>query len=319
MPLIQTVYNLWAAARCDRLVYWAGGNRLRILNYHGVCEDRFAGQGWVPPYFVARSAFESQLSYLRCHTDVLSLEDALVHLDRGKVPRRAVALTFDDGYANNLYLAQPLLQKYKIPATIFLATDYVESGELFHYDRAQLIRFHKANSSDGDSDPWFGYGTYPLDVVLQRLRPAWKITEPLVTPEQYDTLRPLRVEELRHFDTRFVHLAPHTHRHPILSKETNSLRDLEISTSVEKLRQWTGRPVNLFSYPNGDLGDFGEVDKQILRSLGIRAAFTTILGTNRPGEDLYELRRYGVGLDHSLSSFVAELTGLRAFLLSLAR
>jgi hypothetical protein len=96
------------------------------------------------------------------------------------------------------------------------------------------------------------------------------------------------------------------------------VREWEISTSLQKVKEWTGQPVRLFSYPNGDPGDFGDFDKRVLRALGVEAAFSNILGTNQPGSDLYELRRYGVGLNHSMASFIAELAGLRAFMVSLA-
>jgi len=46
---------------------------------------------------------------------------------------RSVAITFDDGHANNLHLAYPMLQKYQLPATIFLSSAYVESGEMYPF------------------------------------------------------------------------------------------------------------------------------------------------------------------------------------------
>lgn len=316
--MIKALYKSFAAARFDRLVYRATPDRLRILNYHAVCEDRFAQQGWVPPYFVTRSAFESQLAYLQRHTCVLPLDEAVARLRDKNLPKRCVAITFDDGYANNLHVALPLLQKYKLPATIFLTTGYIESGTLFHYDRIQLIRFLQGRTlNDDKEDFWFGYGTQPLDAVLEHVQVEWSKVESRLSPEQRDTLRPLSLDELLAFDPKLVDFGSHTDRHPILSAESSAVREWEISTSIQKLKQWTGRSVRLFSYPNGDPGDFGELDKQVLRARGVEAAFSTIAGTNQPGGDLYELRRYGVGLNHSISSFIAELTGFRTFLASL--
>jgi len=301
----------------DSLALRIGRNRLRILGYHAVCEDHLAEEKWVPPYFVTRSAFENQLIYLRQHTCVLPLREALSRWRSNDLPERCVAITFDDGYANNLHFALPLLKKYDLPATIFLTTQYVESGELFHYDRIQLLRWIEGSESDTE-DFWLGYRSEPLNVVLERLEDRWRKVKDRVSPEQHATLRPLRPSELRDFDARLIDFGPHTDRHPILRNESPTTRETEIATSIKKVTQWTGRPTQVFSYPNGDRGDFGEFDKQVLRSKGIEAAVTTIPGSNRLGCDPLELRRYSVGLHHSRSAFIAETTGFRTLLMSLA-
>jgi peptidoglycan/xylan/chitin deacetylase (PgdA/CDA1 family) len=316
--LIQTIYKLFAAARCDRFALWLGRKRLRILGYHAVCEDHLAGENWVPPYFVTRSAFEYQLAYLRRSACVLSLSEAIECLCNNSLPERCVAITFDDAYANNLYLAYPLLKKYNLPATIFLTTQYVETGEFFPYDRIQLIRFFEGRGrDDGPDDFWLGYRTEPLGVVLERVSSEWSKVRGRLSPEQCETLRPLRVNELEGFDPRLVDFGPHTHRHPILRNESPATREMEISTSIEKVKEWTSRPVRIFSYPNGDPNDFGELDKQVLRAKGVNAAVTAIPGANRRGCDLHELRRYSVGLYHTGSAFVAEASGFRSLLLSM--
>jgi peptidoglycan/xylan/chitin deacetylase (PgdA/CDA1 family) len=318
--LKNVVYNVFSAARLDHVAFRLSRNRLRILAYHGICQDRLAEEPWVPPHFVTCSAFESQLDYLQRHYNVLSLHDAVNRLRDNKLPERSVAITFDDGYANNLRLAYPLLRKYRMPATIFLITDHMESGEFFIFDRIRLIRNDAgvvAGAHGVREDDGLSYGTGPLEALLERVQEKWSKVAPRISPEQRETLQPLRVADLQMFDSHWVEFGAHTHRHAILRDEPLTQREWEISMSIERIRQWTHRPVRLFSYPRGNRGDFGEADKRVLLAKGVEAAVTGISGANRTGCDLYGLRRYGVGLNHSGNAFIAEVAGFRTLLNSL--
>src|ERR1017187_5153905 len=107
MQRLRILYNSFSKTGGDKLLWKLDARRLRILCYHGICEDRLAKEAWVPLYFVTRSAFEKQLQYLRRNAHVLPLEEAVARLRSGTLPARCVCLTFDDGYANNLDVAYP--------------------------------------------------------------------------------------------------------------------------------------------------------------------------------------------------------------------
>ena len=314
----QALYGCFARARCDRLIWGLDRSRLRILMYHGVCEDHLAGEAWMPRYFVTRSAFERQMDYLRRNAVVLPLREAVGRLGENDLPTRSVSITFDDGYANNLYSAYPILGKHQLPATIFLSAAYVENGEFFPFDRLRLIQLGAGGGTsfgDGVGDlP--EYLNNPLDVVLERSEEWWGRVKHRLEEAQQQTLRPLRVDELKQFDPELIHFGPHGYSHCILGNEVRARRDTEISLSISALRRWSAKPVKLFSYPNGRRADFDQGDKQLLRAQGIEAAVTAMLGANRDGCDPLELRRYPVGLYHDADAFVAELTGFRSFLRS---
>jgi peptidoglycan/xylan/chitin deacetylase (PgdA/CDA1 family) len=83
--------------------------------------------------------FEEQLAALKqfCHPMPLS---ELVHsMQQESLPKRAVAITFDDGYADNLYAAKPLLERYQIPATIFVTTDHLTRDREAWWDELERI------------------------------------------------------------------------------------------------------------------------------------------------------------------------------------
>ncbi|PYR65755.1 MAG: hypothetical protein DMF88_18710 [Acidobacteria bacterium] len=71
----RIVYATYSAAGGDRLVWRLASRRLRILAYHGICDDELARERWVPPYFVTRSAFDAQLAYLKRHACVRPLSE----------------------------------------------------------------------------------------------------------------------------------------------------------------------------------------------------------------------------------------------------
>jgi peptidoglycan/xylan/chitin deacetylase (PgdA/CDA1 family) len=290
------------------------GKGLRILAYHGVCQDGIANQAWVPKCFVKQSAFEDQLRYLRQNAIVLPLVEAVARLRNHTLPERSVSLTFDDGYANNLYMAFPLLQKYGLVATIFLSTAYVESGDLFPFDRLRLIQQTGRRESNPEierADCLLDYKSHPLDLVLQSADRRWRELTPHLNQDQHETLRPLRIEEISRFDSELIEFGAHGHSHSILRNETRVRRNQEIVLSIQRIAQWTGRSTRLFSYPNGQPSDFDERDKQLLQAQGIEAAVTGVLGRNQDGSDLLELRRYPVGLNHDKAGFATEVTGFR--------
>jgi len=315
--MASVAYKLVAGFGLDRLKLWLDSARLRIMAYHGVCEDRCMAEPWLPRHFVARSQFEQQLGYLKANARVLPLAEAVMRLQNGTLPSRTVCITFDDGYSNNLSLAYPLLERYGLPATIFLSTGFLEgASDFFPSDRWRLLREARDRSMPpgdlGGSLP--DYKTTPIDVVLERVEQRWHQVQWRLSPELRETLRPLHADELKKFDPRLVDFGAHTHSHCILNNETPDRRRQEIVRSLECVSQWTGRPAQLFSYPNGQPGDFGELDKAVLRSQGVLAAVTTIPGANRRGCDSLELKRYPVGLGHDAHAFAAELTGWRTVL-----
>jgi peptidoglycan/xylan/chitin deacetylase (PgdA/CDA1 family) len=297
----------------DRLVWKLTRRHLRILCYHGVCDDRLAEKPWMPLYFVTRSAFKNQLGYLKQHADVLPLSEAVVRLRDHRLPPRTVCITFDDGYANNLRLAYPVLREYGMPATVFLSTAYIQSGEFFPFLRLKLLRLAGIGPAEVPD-----YKSNPLDHVMEAIGRWWPEVSARLTSNQREALRPLTVDEVQGADSSLVEFGAHTDTHCILRNEDDQRRQREIRTSLDKVARWTGLPVGLFSYPNGEPGDFGEVDKAALQAAHVDAAVTGIAGSNNGGCDPFELKRYPLSMRHNQIRFRAEVTGFCSALRSAA-
>ena len=101
----------------------------RIFCYHRVNDDH-------DPFFPSMPVeiFERQLRFVTQRYKVVSLTDLIAHLDSGS-PETVVAVTFDDGYQDNYRNAFPILQRYGVPATIFLTTGCIDSGEPLWFER----------------------------------------------------------------------------------------------------------------------------------------------------------------------------------------
>ena len=109
--------------------------RALILMYHRVAETEL--DPWA--LCVTPKHFAEHLEVLQKHARPMSLRELAGAHQNGNIPHRAVAITFDDGYADNLYNAKPLLERYKIPATVFVTSGYLEQNREFWWDELEQV------------------------------------------------------------------------------------------------------------------------------------------------------------------------------------
>ena len=109
--------------------------RALILLYHRVAEADSDPWGLA----VSPAHFEEHLQVLERLGRMLSLKELAAALRNRTLPRRAVVITFDDGYADNLFNAKPLLEKYDAPATVFIATGYIGQSREFWWDELDTL------------------------------------------------------------------------------------------------------------------------------------------------------------------------------------
>lgn len=129
---LTAYYYATLHARRREAIVRAGEFRepVRILFYHRVADDS------PNPWTISTSAFAAQINWLRSRFDLVSLAVAQERIEchRNRFP--TACITFDDGYAENLRFAIPLLLKHKIPFTYFVATDFVTNNKPFPHDAA---------------------------------------------------------------------------------------------------------------------------------------------------------------------------------------
>lgn len=283
-----------------------------ILMYHGVVPRGTRPALWTQ---LEQPDFDAQLRFLCEHRPVIPLETLIEGLTGTRsLEPGSVAITFDDGYVNILDQALPLLQKYRLPATLFMTmgihTGHLKPTELLWFD-ALYDRFTD-ELENGQAEK-----AYARTRGLKRMRDQTRrdVMRSLLvkgdeSPEAHST-HPRRLmndaEVLRLRDSGLVTLGAHSLTHGILTQMAPDVARQEIQGSKQALEHLLGTPVTLFAYPDGGYDD---TVVQLTREAGFVAALATRVGAVRPGDDLFTLRRYPIGRDTSLQRFKLTLAGL---------
>lgn len=304
-----------------RLVRRANGRRLAILMYHGVTERDHGLWTQVP-----RAAFERQMAYLARHHRPVALSEAVAGLGRTHGVDRTVAVTFDDGFANNATVALEVLRRHGVPATVYLATGFVDGGRgsMIWTDRVYALlraaRERGADLSPLGIDPGERSPAELKEALCRRLKRVPDAEkndflarlESLAGPpleEDVELFAPLDWEQVGHMARRGrVDFGAHTVEHVILTSVDRERAAEEIGHSQLRVSERVGEPVRHFAYPNGTPEDFDE-DIRGLVAESFETAVTTVEGLNDPGDDVYTLKRVAVGSDLSFEEFVLQVSG----------
>lgn len=280
-----------------------------LLCYHTIIPDDVAKRGWVASQAVTVSQFESQMAMLAETGRVRPLLEISRRLRTDEMSDGPhVAITFDDGFADNVLLALPILQRYGLTASFFLATGVMDRADLFVGDKIRILRDARAWGRLRMTIPpvcerLLEQPGYHKVVAMSEYRDAldelWAIARHRVDPAAVEACRVMRWDEARLLRDAGMEIGAHTVNHVILSRESGDIRQFEIVESIRRVGSEMRRTGVPFAYPNGQPPDFGESDTAVLRELKSPYAVTTIAGSNRIGVDLMTLRRHCVGLRHT--------------------
>jgi len=288
-----------------------------ILTFHRVNDDN-------DPFFPAipTAVFAARMAHIARHYRVLAVEELVERARQGTPPRNALALTFDDGYRDNLSHAAPILAQHGLPATVFLATGYIGTPELLWFDRVALafkLSRRKEVTLPGceprqlttPADRLAGLEValgwlkslpdeerrHAVEQLVNGLQPVGR-GQPkrvMLTWEEVDALRGLGFS-----------IGAHTVTHPILSRMTPERAREEIQGSKDAIERTLGVPVRAFAYPNGGPGDYSATTVRLVQACGFTCAVTTCRGLNGSAVSAFELRRGGPWEAH-LPTFALKL------------
>lgn len=283
----------------------AQAGKVAVLMYHGVVadEDPLAQGDWLQ---VRQREFRAQMAYLAEHCQVCSLDDILTGAPHG-AGRLRVLITFDDGYANNLHLALPVLQEFRFPALIFLVTAYVDSNKLFWWDRLHL--------ACGDTPPDAAQvkalkrrSPREIKAAVDAYLSAKGLTAPEIAPETYRVMS--RKELILLHESGLVSFGSHTHGHEILDTLSDAEASATMEVAAEKLAQW-GVASPHFAPPNGD---FSTRHLDLMRAAGCQTCFTTRPGLWHAPADPYDIPRMGIGRGTDIDQFALQIADFRGWL-----
>jgi peptidoglycan/xylan/chitin deacetylase (PgdA/CDA1 family) len=300
------------------------GSSLRVLAYHRIADVGETPAGNPSIVSATPEAFERQMQHLLARYRVVPLS-AVLEAQRGgtPLPPRAVLITFDDGYRDFGEVAWPILRRYGLPATVFVATAFATDPQrLFWWERLHHAVEHASRPALGVP----GLGTLRLDSEAARRSTrltlqaylkqiphgeAMALVERLSSELAPDGARAPQVlgwPQLRRLKQEGVFLVAHTRTHPALTQLSRAGIREEIRGSMDDLERELGDVPPVFCCP------FGLYDQRVLQELerqSVEMAFTCEDGHNRvPSGDPLRLRR--TSITPRTTPFVFPLRLLRA-------
>ena len=231
------------------------GRPVLVLMYHRINDE--VGQK-LTGLTVSTNNFEKQLLYFKKYFQILRLEE-----DWTTLKKTGIVITFDDGYADNIINALPLLEKYQIPATIFITTLNSNSKKEFWWDRLVFDysncdeSFYLPNQNDkiAKSNSSYQYITVYVHEMQNEDKEEWflefeKINKIAFFPrEEYRSLTNSELKLLS--EHPLITLGIHTHNHYSLGTLSFEEQKQEISFSIEKLEELTTKTIKYLALPHG--------------------------------------------------------------------
>jgi peptidoglycan/xylan/chitin deacetylase (PgdA/CDA1 family) len=274
--------------------------KLSILIYHQVLAEFDPMRPTEP----TAKMFDWQMALLARYFTALSLNEALERLAAGTLPANAVCVTFDDGYLNNLTVAQPILAKYRIPATVYVATAFRQGDNMWN-DRIQDLCADQSRQQLKTAEGGVALGDWPSRIAAaQQLLKQLKYLPVAERLQAVDALyqlnqaidypaRMMNDTQLQQLAALGVTIGAHTHNHPILKSLDTEAQQIEIAQNKNLLEQILQQPVEHFAYPNGVEGrDFDDVAVQLVAAAGFKSAVMTNWGYSTTDTPPHRLKRF---------------------------
>jgi len=276
---------------------------LSVLIYHRVLPQPDP----LLPNEPSATEFEAMMQLVKRTFNVIPLADAVAGLKSGRLPARALCITFDDGYANNETIAAPILDRLGLHATFFVATGFLDGGRMFNDTIIESVRSAQGEELDLQA---IGLGRHAIGTDQDRRR---------TISELIDAVRSRPVQERAELTERAAQVAGarlpadlmmtsaqvaglaragfglggHTVSHPILARLPADAARREIIEGKRRLEDLAGSRVALFAYPNGRPNrDYSAATVELVREAGFEGAASTSSGAARIGSDPYQIPRF---------------------------
>ncbi len=285
------------------LIQGVGKNKLPILIYHRVHSDKDP----ISPNEVDATEFTWQMELVSKVFNVLPLSEAVELLSNNSLPPGSLSITFDDGYSDNATVALPILQRFGLKATFFIATGFLDGGRMWNDTVIETIRCMPNGMLDLTG---IGFEIYILDTWHDRQRCAESIisaikhlpslersnlTEQLAAyaPKALPGNLMLTTAQVKALSDAGMEIGGHTVTHPILECVALEEAGAEIYEGKKRLEEIVGKTVELFAYPNGKPNhDYSSDHVRLVCTCGFKAAVSTEWGVSDRNTDRFQLRRF---------------------------
>ncbi len=305
---------------------------LLILMYHRILpktDPRYATEQ--PGMLVTPESLDLHLATLKQYFEPIHLNEWLTRKKNDlPLPKKSVAITFDDGWADNYEYAFPLLKKHTVPATIFLVTNLINTDKTFWPERlASLVDsiaknnpelfLHQASAWLHKLNVQYQFNSIPttleLDDIINKAKQYTdeeinnlidKLSSQIKTVKNIDILNWQQINEMK--SSSLLEFGSHTKNHiRMLPGLDQKVIEDEVAGSQVLLFEKLKLPVALFCYPNGNITTAAEK----IVAENYFAACTTSKGWVTNKSNFHQLPRIGIHDDVSdtRSAFLARLSG----------
>jgi peptidoglycan/xylan/chitin deacetylase (PgdA/CDA1 family) len=276
-----------------------------ILGYHRVAKTEVDGFD----ICVSPEHFSEQMAFVRRNYHPISLNEMVSGLISGSLPHKSIAVTFDDGYADNLYAAEPILERFEIPAAVFISPGNL--GKPFWWNELESIILSTPRLPGylllpvgGDMIEWEGGDRKTFLDHLYRilLQKNSEVRNQVLTILKNITgwhsgdqqeCRSLTAKEIQTLTKDgLVDVGAHTMNHPILTHLSIDQQHEEIYSSKVSLEKILGRPIEGFAYPNGI---YSPKTTALVKEVGFRYACSSRRDVVLRKGDRFQLPRFWPG------------------------
>ena len=275
---------------------------LSILIFHRVlpaADDLLPGE-------MDAARFDELMGHIREAIQVLPYRIAVAELSLAHFPSVRIR-HFDDGYADNLVHRGADPTPPWCPATVFIATAYLDGGCMWN---DIVIDACRRTQRDEIDLAFVGLGTRRVDCMANRralvgdllgkmkyldLETRDEMARKVAIAADVDRPREMMLSSaaLGAFSGYGIEIGAHTRRHPILARTPESAAWDEIAEGRRELAQLLGKPVTLFAYPNGKPGtDYTAEHVRMVREAGFEGAVSTAWGAASSQSDFFQLPRF---------------------------
>ncbi len=288
-----------------------------IFLFHGVIQKQTHPVRNYTGKHIEAALFARCMKHLAQQGHALTMDEVLFYCESGdSFPKRAYAITFDDGFENNLSIAGPILDAKKIPAMIYVTSKFVDENGMSWIDRIELAVENAPNlvlNEDWSSEPFYLIDTTTKIKFLQAVRRyvksnptcdanvfADELCAKLGRGGQMSSDDPLDLkmtwEQVKLAqNSGLFSIGGHSHTHSILSFLSIEKLAYELDTSLKLLSEMASVPATHYSYPEGLSHCYTEEVIAELKRRGVRCCPTAIDGVNKTGVDPFNLLRIIVG------------------------
>jgi peptidoglycan/xylan/chitin deacetylase (PgdA/CDA1 family) len=288
-----------------------------VLLYHRIVskESTYLSKGPVVQHELKH--FENEIKYLKRNYNLVSIDEVVSRMREGLLSDKpSLSISFDDGYLDNYQFAYPILKRYGVPATIYIATSLIGTTERTWTDQIEFA-IMETKKEEFELLELFGGETVEIKTKKQKLQANIRIAEAMkFMPDQnrqglmgrlFQVLnvekkaitngksrRMLNWEEVKEMAQEGITIGSHGHSHSILSRMQIHRAKEDILTSKKIMEEKLGTKVKHFSFPNGREEDFSEELRDYCQEIGFESVASVIYGMNdQSNGNTYALKRIG--------------------------